>query len=97
MKEPYSGGSIYSEGNSKIDPFPETPNEYSKYFSDVSRRDWGFAFTYASTSSKCILFAIRTLVQVNYFVTGPWPHNVGWIVSEMIDWLKVRDPDSCLE
>jgi len=59
-------------------------------FSDAQRRHWGFAFSHASTSSKCILFSIRTLVQFICFVERPW--NAKWIVSEMIDWLKVRDP-----
>ena len=82
-------GSTHSEGNSNIDPFPEMANEHP-YFSDGSRYNWGFAFTHASTSSKCILFAIRSLVRSNYFVRRYW--NVGWIVSEMTDWLKVCDP-----
>ena len=83
-------GFTQSEGNSKIDPFPEMAIEHS-YFSGVLHRNWGFAFTHASTSSKCILFAIQSLVQFNDFVKRYWLHNVKWIVSEMIDWLKVGD------
>ena len=91
MKELYRNGSTHSERNSKIDPFPELPNEYFYHDPlDVSRRHWGFAFTHASTSSKRILFAIRSLSQFKGFVKCPW--RMEWIVSEMIDWLKVRDP-----
>jgi len=88
MQEPCRDRSTHREGNSKIDPFPEIREHLN--FSDISRLDWGFAFTHASTSSKCILFAIRRLTQFNYFVKRPW--KAGWIVSEMINWLKVRDP-----
>ena len=75
-------------GDSKVDPF-KISYKSDIYASSVNRHHWRFAFTYASTSSECILFAIRYLVQLNYFVGCP--QDAGCIVSEMIDWLKVRD------
>jgi hypothetical protein len=50
---------------------------------------WSFVFTHASTSSKCILFAIQCLFQCNPFGTLHWDEC---LVGEMVDWLKVRDP-----
>jgi len=93
MEQHRRDGSIHSEGNSKVDPFEISywEFEYSDYlFYSRNRCDWSFAFTHASTSSKCILSAIQCLFQLGPFFTLPW--HVGWIVSEMIDWLKVRDP-----
>ena len=81
-------GCTYSEGNSEVDP-----SQITSYASSFSHH-WSFAFTHASTSSKCILFAIRYLSQLIWSPCpelAPWPRN-HWIVSEMIDWLKVRDP-----
>jgi hypothetical protein len=54
-----------------------------------NRRDWSFAFTHASKSSKYILFSIRCLSQLGPSFELPW--DVDWIVSEMIHWFKVRD------
>jgi len=78
--------SIQSE-DSKVDPF-EISNVYS--YRPRHRHHWSFGFAHASTSSKCILFSIRCLFQLNYFVE--WPSQAECIVSEMIDWLKVSDP-----
>jgi len=77
-------GSIHS-ADSKVDPF-----EISDIHSYGNRHHWSFAFAHASTSSKCILFSIQCLFQLNCLFEWPW--EVGCIVSEMIDWLKVRDP-----
>ena len=93
MEHHRGDGTTHSEGNSKVDPFKISywesgPLSYLLYFRD--RRNWSFAFTHASTSSKCIYFSICCLVQCNSFVKWPW--GAGYIVSEMIDWLKVRDP-----
>jgi len=83
-------GSNHSEGNFKVDAF-ELPYWDSDYTWDrQSQRNWSFAFTHASTSSKCVLFSIRCLIQLWTHSTYPW--DTEWIVSEMIDWLKVREP-----
>jgi hypothetical protein len=66
------------------------PLEKSDIDSYGNRHHWSFAFAHASTSSKCILFSIRSLLQLNYF--DVWSPDAECIVSEMIDWLKVRDP-----
>jgi hypothetical protein len=84
------------EGNSELDPF-ETSNisilpDFWLDHQIRHRSRWSFAFTHASTSSKCILFAIQYLFQCNPFVDSGWPWRAEWLVSEMIDWLKVRDP-----
>jgi len=92
MKEHCRNDSPHSEGNSKIRERDLEMLIKYHIFPQYSRANWGLAFTHASTSSKCILFAIRSLVQLNYFVKGVWQHDVDWIVSEMIDWLKVSDP-----
>ena len=78
-------GSAHSE-DSKVDLFEISDNHYSYR----NRHHWSFAFTYASTSSKCILFSIRYFTELYSFFKYPW--DTEWIVSEMIDWLKVRDP-----
>ena len=90
-------GTIHSEGNSELDPFeisqsddPEF-NQLDFLLYPLNRRRWSFAFTHASTSSKCILFAIRCLSQLDPSF-GPFFWRPDWIVSEMIDWLKVCDP-----
>jgi hypothetical protein len=80
-----------SEGNFEIGPFElSEPDRDLLLFFALRRCYWSFAFTHASTSSKRILFAIRCLFQLNRLVKWSWPAI--WIVSEMIDWLKVRDP-----
>ena len=87
--------STYSERKSKVDP-DGTPEHFTNWwhweFDLSNRHHWSFEFTYASTSSKCILFAIRCLFQLDPFIM--WLSVVEWIVSEMIDWLKVCDPVS---
>jgi len=93
MEQHCRDGSTPSQGNSKIDPFEISHWEsdelnYLLYAPD--RCHWSFAFTYASTSSKCILSAIRCLSQLGPYFDARW--DVDWIVSEMMDWLKVRDP-----
>jgi hypothetical protein len=75
--------------NSKVDPF-----EISRWESDDldysgNRHSWSFAFAHASTSSKCIFFSIRCLIQL--YPLFKYSSDTVWIVSEMIDWLKVRD------
>jgi len=60
----------------------------------TSRHHWSFAFTHASTTSKCILFGLQCLYQLSSFVEFQWWDDrldVNWIVSEMLDWLKVCD------
>jgi len=94
MEQHYRDDPTHSEENSRVDPF-ETPNWIESKKCDLlslyseRRRHWSFAFTYASTSSKFILFSIRSLFQLKPFFKTHW--HVVWIVSEMIDWLKVRD------
>ena len=87
------GSTHLSEGNSKVHPFEilhweSDELDYLLYFRH--RHNWSFAFTHASTSSKCILFSLRCLIQLHPFFKYPW--DTDWIVSAMIDWLKVRDP-----
>jgi hypothetical protein len=77
--------STHSE-DSKVDLFEISDNHYSYR----NRHHWSFVFTYASTSSKCILFSIRYFTELYSFFKYPW--DTEWIVSEMIDWLKVCDP-----
>ena len=88
MKQHCRDGSVHSEGSSKLDPFEIFDN--FDIPSSSNHRHWSFAFTHASTSSKCILFAIQCLSPVGYYFESPW--DVDWIVSEMIDWLKVSNP-----
>jgi len=86
-------GSTYSERNSKADPFEISHSEFHELdylLYSQNHRNWSFAFAYASTSSKCILFSIRCLIQLYPLSKYPWA--VERTVSEMIDWLKVRDP-----
>jgi hypothetical protein len=82
-----------SEGKSEIGLF-ELSKSYEDHllFYAPGRSHWSFAFTHASTSSKCILFAIRCLFQLDLLVK--WSRAPIWIVSEMIDWLKVRAAES---
>jgi hypothetical protein len=87
MKQHCRDYSTHSENDSKAGPF-EIVETIQLHILD--RHHWSFAFTHASTSSKCILLAIRRLFQFNSFLKFSWA--VEWIVSEMIDWLKVRDP-----
>jgi len=96
MEQHCRDGSTHSEGNSEVESFEILEFDEDRYkftYSDLHAQDhchWSFAFTHASTSSKCILFAIRCLFQLNDFVDEP--NYTAYIVSEMIDWLKVRDP-----
>ena len=86
-------GSDHSEGHFELDPFDMShwDSDRLRYLSDSShQRNWSFAFTHASTSSKCILFSIRCLIQL--YPLSTYHRHIDWIVSEMIDWLKVRDP-----
>jgi hypothetical protein len=86
-------GSNHSEGHFKVDRFDISQWDSDKlgYLSGCRRqRNWSFAFTHASTSSKCVLFSIRCLIQLCPISTYPW--DTEWIVSETIDWLKVRNP-----
>ena len=78
-------GSIPSE-DSRVDPF-----EISDIHTYPKRHHWSFAFAHASASSKCILFAIRNLFQLNPFLSYFGARTAEWIVGEMIDWLKVGD------
>ena len=95
MEQHYRDGTIHSEGNFKLNPFEisQSDDSYRLYFllySRTRRRHWSFAFTHASRSSKCILFAIQCLSQLNPSFQSSL--GLDWIVIEMIDWLKVRDP-----
>ena len=78
-------GSIHKE-DSKVDPFDSDALDIHSH----PNHHWGFAFAHASTSSKCILFSIRCLVQLSPFFEYPW--DTEWVVDETIDWLKVCDP-----
>ena len=80
-------GSIHNE-DTKLDPFEIS--DKCNIHSYPNRHHWSFAFAHASMSSKCILFSIWSLLQLNYFVV--WPSEAECIVGEMIDWLKVCDP-----
>jgi hypothetical protein len=79
-------GSIHSE-DPKVDLFEISDKLNIQSYGN--RHHWRFAFTHASTSSKCILFSIRCLIHSPLF-NHPW--GVEWIVSEMIDWVKVCNP-----
>jgi hypothetical protein len=83
--EQHCRDSSHNEGNFKLDPFEILDH---LQFDSLARQHWSFAFTHASTSSKYILSAIQCFFKVNPFVTSPW--TTEWIVSETIDWLKVR-------
>jgi hypothetical protein len=62
--------------------------EYHIHSYERSRRNWGFAFSHASRSSESILGALQWLRR--YFADLKKDYiNICWIVSEMIDWLKV--------
>jgi hypothetical protein len=76
----------HNEGNFKLEPFEILDGYLDIDSSD--RRHWSFAFTHASTSSKYILSAIQCFFKVNPF--AKWRRSTEWIVSEAIDWLKVR-------
>jgi len=83
--------STHCDGNSEVGLFEISESDKPAFLLYAPDRcHWSFAFTHASTSSKCILFAIRCLFQINRLVK--MPRATVWIVSEMIDWLKVRDP-----
>jgi hypothetical protein len=88
MKHHCSAGSTHIERNSKLNPFG-IERLYIRTFNLSNRRHWSFIFTHASTSSRCILFAIRYLQLGDSF---EMPSEVEWIVNEMVGWLKVRDP-----
>ena len=95
MEQHCRDGSTHHDGNSEVESFEIAEfdeDEYELWHDPYTwdRCYWSFAFTHASTSSKCILFAIRCLFQLNDFVEQP--EQAECIVSEMIDWLKVRDP-----
>ena len=79
--------SIRSE-HSKVDLFEISDKLVIHLYRN--RHHWSLAFTHASTSSECILFLIQCLIQPSPLFKYPW--NAEWIVSEMIDWLKVRNP-----
>jgi len=106
MEQHRRDGSANSGVNPKVDPFEISNWRHLKsdgFLDEViyllysrNRRNCSFAFLHASTSSKRILFSIWCLIQlyphVGYARTGEW------IVSEMIDWLKVRgDPALIIE
>jgi len=97
MEQHCRDSSTHNEGNSEVESFEILEFDEHEYdqlgWYDLHAQDhchWSFAFTHASTSSKCILFAIRCLFQLNNFIKEP--EEAECIVSEMIDWLKVRDP-----
>jgi len=98
MEQYCRDGFTHNGGNSKADPYEIShwdSSELNYLLYSRNRRNWSFAFTHASTSSKCILFAIRCLSQIGSYFDAPW--DVDWIVNEMIDWLKVCDPPSITE
>ena len=62
--------------------------EEDLHFDSSHRRHWSLA-THASTSSKYILSAIQYFFELDALVESP-QYSTVWIVSETIDWLKVR-------
>ena len=60
------------------------------YIREKERQNWGFAFSNASRSSKRILFALQWLRRLSSYPRFDG-NCVGtdWIVSEMVEWLKV--------
>ena len=88
MKQHCRDGSTHSDGNSTVDPLEISHWGQDSYllYPRNHRHNWSFAFTHASTSSKCILFSIRYLIQLPKYT-----RSTEWTVSEVIDWLKVRD------
>jgi hypothetical protein len=94
MEQHCRDGCTHSEGNSKVDLLEIShwgSEELNYLLYSPNRRYWSFAFTHASTSSKCILSAIRYLSQIDLSVEVLVPWDVDWIVSGIVDWLKVRD------
>ena len=89
----------YDKRNFQPEPFPQiyghTYNSHYHHYTN-SRRLWNFAFTHASTSSKSILFALQCLHRFSPFLdfqkTDRSNICLEWIVSEMVNWLKVCDP-----
>jgi hypothetical protein len=84
----YGDSSIHGE-NCEVDPFEINEQLNVCSLAYLNRHHWSFAFHHASTSSKCILFSIQCLIQL-YPLHNTW--RAEWIVSEIIDWLKVRNP-----
>ena len=89
MEQHYRDSSTHCEGNSEIGLFEISESDKPDFLLYAPDRcHWSFTFIHASKSSKCILFAIRCLFQINRLVK--MPRATVWIVNEMIDWLKVR-------
>jgi len=74
--------------NNEVKSFPQISDKLYVNRDERFRHNWGFAFSHASRSSESILGALQWLRQS--FEEGNI--DVCWIVSEMIDWLKVGAP-----
>ena len=70
----------------EVKPFPQIPNNL--YVDERLRRHWGFVFSHASRSSESILGALQWLRR-SFAHFEEVDIDVCWIVSDMIDWLKV--------
>ena len=72
-------------------PFANMPFLEKSYIEETKRQNWGFAFSHASRSSKSILVALQWLRRLSSYPHFDDGIHVGtdWIVSEMINWLKV--------
>lgn len=72
--------------NNEIKPFPQLSDQFD--IDEPLRRKWGFVFSHASRSSESILGALQWLRRF-FALFEEDDIDVYWIVSEMIDWLKV--------
>jgi len=78
--------------NSSNDGSNDPTDDDSDRIDSKTRRNWGFAFTHASRSSKSILVALRWLrISPNVYLQLDFV-GTDWIVPEMIEWLKVCVP-----
>jgi len=76
--------------NMEVKPFSELSSDNKLHISEKERQDWGFAFSYASRSSKSILVALQWLHRLSPYEYFDWKFvGTNWNVSEMVEWLKV--------
>jgi len=74
----------------EVKPFGGLSSDDKLHISQKERQDWGFAFSYASRSSKSILVALQWLHRFSPYDPFGWLGvGTNWIVSEMVEWLKV--------
>ena len=75
----------------EVEPFAELFSDDELHVRQKEREDWGFAFSYASRSSKSILVALQWLHRLSPCARFDLEHvGTNWIVSEMVEWLKVH-------